>query len=214
MASSGADQGLIEQLQAEIERLKKENERLKARNRRWMRIAGTDERTGLPNKVYLTTALLPQQISQSNADQEPFACIMLAPDQLGEINQEHGREGGDQIVQEVVAFLKENLEPEEKLVHIDGVNFIILIPKGDLAIARRRGLEVRGRVLLRPFRCADRGVNLTMSIGAVSRSPSPPGTQVDIKEVIDKLFKKLADALDRAKKEGRDRLKEDPETEF
>ena len=59
MASSASSQDLNE-LQAEIVRLKAENEKLKASNRRWMRIAGTDTLTGLRNKVFFTTALLPR----------------------------------------------------------------------------------------------------------------------------------------------------------
>ena len=114
MTDSSAE-GNIDQLQAEIERLKRENEKLRASNRRWMRIAGTDAQTGLPNKVFFTTALLPQFINQANADSVSFACLILAPDGLGEINERHGREGGDQIVKEMATFLKENLEKGERL---------------------------------------------------------------------------------------------------
>ena len=51
-------------LQAAIARLKDENEKLRASNRRWIRIAGTDSLTKLPNKVFFSTALLPQAISK------------------------------------------------------------------------------------------------------------------------------------------------------
>ena len=37
----------ISELQAEVEQLRVENEKLRASNRRWMRIAGTDDLTGL-----------------------------------------------------------------------------------------------------------------------------------------------------------------------
>ena len=49
-----------------------------------MRIAGTDIHTGLPNKVFFTTAMLPQAISQANADNQSLGCVMLAPDKLGD----------------------------------------------------------------------------------------------------------------------------------
>ena len=211
---TGSGEERIEDLQAEVERLKKENKKLRASNRRWMRIAGTDPLTGLPNKVFFSTALLPQQISQSNAERTPFACLILAPDQLGEINQKYGREGGDQIVTEVAAFLKENLESGERLVHFDGANFVILLPQEDLPRAKVRSLALRARVLSRPFKCGEGVVSLTMSMGSVSRSPSPSETQVNAKKVIDKILQKLATVLDQAKKEGRDKLIEDEETVF
>ena len=50
----------VRELQLEIARLRADNQKLKTSNRRWMRIAGTDIHTGLPNKVFFSTALLPQ----------------------------------------------------------------------------------------------------------------------------------------------------------
>jgi two-component system cell cycle response regulator len=209
---SGED--VVLQLRAEVERLKRENERLKVSNRRWMRLAGTDALTGLPNRVYFTTALLPQLISQSNAELTPFACLILAPDQLGEVNQKFGREGGDEIIREVALFLKENLESRERLVHLDGANFAIMIPEGNLSVAKRRGLQLRARALSRPFRCGNEGVILTLSLGAVARSPQTSGTKAEVKETAELVLKKLTVQLDRAKREGRDRLVEDLDTEF
>ena len=214
MAAKPSEDELVSQLQAEITRLKRENEKLRASNRRWMRIAGTDDLTGLPNRVFFTTALLPQQISQANAEMVSFACLILAPDQLSEINQRFGREGGDEIVEGVANFLKDNLESGERLVHFDGANFVILIPEATLADAKRRALGLRARMVSRSFQCGDEGVNLTMSIGSVARSPGPPGASINTKEVIDTLIKKLANALGRAKKQGRDKLAEDPDTDF
>jgi diguanylate cyclase (GGDEF)-like protein len=207
--ASGDSSGLVEKLQAEIERLKKENEKLRASNRRWMRLAGTDNLTGLPNKVYCTTALLPQLISQADAEGLPFSCILVAPDKLGDINQKYGRQGGDQIVKGLAEFLKENLEPEEKLVHLDGANFVVLIPKGDEGTAKRRSRTMRARVVSRHFACGDDAVPLTLSMGVVIRSPRPASSQVKAKEVIEELFQRLGSALDQAKKQGGDKVVEE-----
>ena len=128
MANDRQGSDTSEQLRVEIVRLQKENEKLRASNRRWMRIAGTDDLTGLPNKIYFTTALLPQVVSQANASGQSFVCVMVAPDKLGDINQRFGREGGDQVVEGLAAFLRENIETDEKIVHFDGSNFVIIIP--------------------------------------------------------------------------------------
>ena len=106
MESPSSTMGDNQALQAEIARLKAENEKLKASNKRWMRIAGTEALTGLPNKVFFTTALLPQQISKANASGDFLGCLMIAPDGLGEINENYGRKGGDFIVKELAEFLK------------------------------------------------------------------------------------------------------------
>ena len=135
----------IDQLQAQITRLKQENEKLRASNRRWMRIAGTDDLTGVPNKVFFSTALLPQVITQHNAEGRSFAGVMVAPDNLGDINKKYGREGGDRIVVGLAEYLKENIEPGEKLIPIDGANFVIIVANGDAAEERGAGFSGRQR---------------------------------------------------------------------
>ena len=71
--------GPVESLQAEIAELQEERRRLVATDDRWMRIAGTDAMTGLPNKTFLTTALLPQAIVRAQAAGRGIGCIMIAP---------------------------------------------------------------------------------------------------------------------------------------
>lgn len=50
----------VRELRLEIARLRTENQKLKNSNRRWMRIAGTDIHTGLPNKIFFSNVLLPK----------------------------------------------------------------------------------------------------------------------------------------------------------
>ena len=50
----------VDQLQAEMTRLKQGNDKSRASNLRWIRIAGTDDLTALPNKVFFCTVLLPR----------------------------------------------------------------------------------------------------------------------------------------------------------
>jgi diguanylate cyclase (GGDEF)-like protein len=208
------DSNQIPKLQAEIARLKEDNNKLRASNRRWMRIAGTDSHTGLPNKVFFTTAMLPQAISTANADGDPLGCVMMAPDRLGEHNAKYGRKGGDQIVKGVASFLSENTEGDEKLVHHDGANFILLVPGGDIPRVKRRSLTLRARAMNRQFECGSDRISLTMSFGVVSRNPTPEGGKIVVKELVEEYLQRLEVALDRAKEMGGDRSFEDPETEF
>jgi diguanylate cyclase (GGDEF)-like protein len=179
-----------------------------------MRIAGTDSLTKLPNKVFFATALLPQAINTPNVDRRPLGCVMIAPDRLGEFNQKFGRTGGDEIVKGVSEFLSENVEKDEKLVHIDGANFVLIVPQGDLSKTKRRGLSLRARVLNRQFECGGTQVSLTLSLGVVSRTPSLEGATVVLKDLVDDFLRRLEAALDQAKQMGGDRPHEDPETDF
>ena len=204
----------VQELQAEVTRLKAENQKLKASNRRWMRIAGTDETTGLPNKVFFSTALLPQMISKANADGDFIGCIMIAPDGLGEINEKYGRKGGDFIVTGVSEFLKANVEFDERLVHIDGANFVILLPEGDLQRVRRKGLALRAKITNRTFDFEKSTISLTLSMGGVARGPDSDGGKVNAKELVESFLRKMDVMLDRAKHEGGNRVELDEETDF
>ncbi len=215
MATTMAEEEeLVSKLQAEIVRLKEETKKLMASNRRWMRIAGTDSLTGLPNKVFFTTALLPQAISEANADGVPLGCVMMAPDNLGEYNKKFGRTGGDEVVTGVAEFLNENVEDEEKLVHIDGANFVLVVPNADLNKTKRRSLTLRARVLNRQFDCGGSQVPITLSLGVVSRAAAAEGDDTGVKEVVEEFLRRLEAALDQAKSMGGDRPYDDPEINF
>ena len=212
--TESTDNNLVPKLQAEIARLKEEGNKLRASNRRWMRIAGTDSRTGLPNKVFFTTAMMPQAISTANADGQPLGCVMVAPDRLGEYNAKYGRPGGDQIVKGVADFLSENVETDEKLVHHDGANFILLVPNGDVTRSKRRCLTLRARAMNRQFECGGDQISLTLSFGAVTRMPTAFYAKVVVKDLVEEFLRRLEAALDKAKEMGGDSTFQDPETEF
>ena len=199
----------LERLQTEFDRLERENEKLRISNRRWIRIAGTDDLTGLPNKVFFSTALLPQIISSANAEGQGLVCIMVAPDKLGDINQKYGSEGGDQIVNGLSEYLKENVEVDEKLAHIDGANFVVIVPKGDQAQAKRRTRQIRAQVVSRHFECGGEAVRLTLSMGVIIQPAEPQGAGTKVKEVAEDLLRRMGVAHDQAKKQGGDKVVED-----
>jgi two-component system cell cycle response regulator len=199
----------ISELQAEVEQLRVENEKLRASNRRWMRIAGTDDLTGLPNKVCFSTVFLPPIIAQANETGKSFICIIIAPDKLGDINMRFGRIGGDEIVKGVATFLKETIEEGEKIVHVDGANFIILMPDAGDDSGKRRTRQLRARSVSRRFSCGEDAVGLTLSIGTVLVDPEPASGQLEVKAVGESILQRLSAALDLAKQQGGDQIVED-----
>lgn len=209
--ASNEDVGSMPELQAEIESLKEEIHELRASNKRWMRIAGTDLLTKLPNRVYFTMSLLPNAINQGNAESCSIGCVMIAPDNLGDINQKHGRKAGNQIVVGLAKFLRANVEEDETLVHHDGANFILLIPGADLNTCKRRSLTIRARVSNNQFDCAETQVSVTLSMGSVSRLPS---AKQNMKDIVEEFLRRMEFAIDKAKEMGGDRTYEDPDVVF
>ena len=208
-----ADSADIDQLQVEITPLKQENEKLLASNRRCRRVAGTDDLTGLPDKVFFSTALLPQIVTQRDAEEQSFVSTMVAPDDLGDIKKKCGREGGGRIVVGLAEYLKENLEFGEKLIHIDGANFVIIAANGDFTSAEWRTRQIRARPVSRYFQYGDDALSLTLSLSVTMQTPELAGSATKAKEVVEDLLKRMGIALDDAKKQGRDTVVEDFEEE-
>ena len=118
------------------------------------------------------------------------------------------------MVKGVASFLSENTEEGEKLVHIDGANFSLIVPEADLNRTKRRALTLRARVLNRQFDCGGTSVPLTLSLGVVSRAPATEGQEGDVKAVVEEFLRRMEAAMDQAKQMGGDRPVEDPETTF
>ena len=194
----------VDQLQAEMTRLKQGNYKWRASNRRWIRIEGTEDLTGLPNKVFFCTVLLPQVVTQHNAEGRSFAGIMLVPDDLGKINRKYGREGGDRIVAGCTEYLKENQEPGEKLIHVDGTNFVPYGANAGAVSAKRRIRQIGARIVSRHFQCGGDAISVTLSMGVTIRASEPEDTEIKVEEVAENLLERMGIALDEANKQGGD----------
>lgn len=96
----------IAQLQDRIKKLEEDNHR-------WMRLAGTNRLTGLPNSLMLYRIVLPTELRKYDTLEVNLACLLIAPDGLGEINQSNTRTGGRRrINQRDCRFFKTANRPE------------------------------------------------------------------------------------------------------
>ncbi len=203
-------QGRIETLERQSVDLKKEVERLREENRRWARLAGTDDLTGLPNRITFLRAIVPNEVRKSISDNEPISFILMGVDNLGDINEKHGRTAGDQIIKDVAIYLKPMIRENEKLGHLDGTNFTILMSSTDIQEAQNRASRLRTQIRGRSFTCGDESLQITVSAGICSVR----NTEVkDPRLLTDLVFKRLNEALYTAKKEGGNRVEIYPDTE-
>ena len=126
----------IEQLQERIQKLEEDN-------RRWMRLAGINSRTNLPNNLMLYRIFLPAELRKYDKRDVALACLLISPDGLGDINQDHGRAVGDQLIVEMANFLKQKVGTDEKLYHTDGANFALLMMGASEGRAKRKATEIK-----------------------------------------------------------------------
>ena len=137
----------VRQLEAEVQGLEQEVRRLRGVNQRWAQLAGTDRLTGLPNKISLLRALVPQDIQHAQVAGDPVGCILLSGDNLGLVNENLGRDAGDQVIRGLSDLLQSILRGEERLGHIDGTHFAVVFYPATLEQTRERAEELLRRDL-------------------------------------------------------------------
>ena len=195
--------GRVVQLQQKVRDLEAEVARLKEENRRWAKLAGTDSLTGLPNRISFLRAFLPQTMQKSVKDGYPVGLILLSPDSLGDVNEEFGREAGDEVVKGLGLLIQSLVGDAAKLGHVDGANFCLMMHPGELEAVRGRANMVRARVRTHEFPCADGVAQITVSAGISSVQPAEGD---DFKRLGETCFSNLNQVLHSAKKAGGNRV--------
>ena len=159
--------------------------------------ASTDALTGVFNRQHFDEALK-HEWWRAVRESSPIALLMIDADHFKRLNDKHGHQAGDRILQTLGAALKANARAGIDLAaRYGGDEFVLLLPGHTTEQARRVAEGVRqtvGRM------CADGSVpDLGLSIGIASITPSP-------NDISGALVAAADDALYRAKELGRDRI--------
>jgi diguanylate cyclase (GGDEF)-like protein len=195
--------GRIRELEAEIRVQKEEISRLKDENRRWARMVGTDALTGLPNKVSFLRAIVPQAIQQAARDQKAAGFMLISADDLGPVNESYGREAGDRVIRALAELLRSLLDPEDRIGHLDGTHFAVILYPGELDLVRGRANMIRARVRGHSFPYGEGTTQITVSIGIASVEPEA-GT--NHRQLGEDVVRRLNDAVYVAKKASGNRV--------
>ena len=105
------------------------------------------------------------------------------------------------------------MEADEKLAHVDGANFVVIVPKGHRAQAKRWTRQICAQVVSRHFECGGEPVTMTLSMGVTIQPGESQGVGTKVKEVAEDLQRRMGVALDQAKKQGGDKVVEDFEAD-
>jgi diguanylate cyclase (GGDEF)-like protein len=123
----------------EEERLRQDlsavSERLEQSSRQQRLLATTDPLTGAASRSELEHSLA--QISQrARACSVPLSCLAFALHGLRPINASFGRQRGDEVLQRLIAHVKERLHSNDELFRIGGSEFLLLLWDQPLETAR------------------------------------------------------------------------------
>jgi diguanylate cyclase (GGDEF)-like protein len=155
---------------------------------------GRDALTGLADARGFH-ARLRSEVDRARRHGLALGVVSVDLDRFAALNARHGRERGDQVLQEVALVLKLTLRESDTLARLGGNRFAAILPEADLAPARRCAERLRSALEAHRFAAAGR---VTASFGVAAC----PRSGVDSLELLESADR----ALDIAKKAGRRRV--------
>lgn len=157
------------------------------------RAALRDALTGLGNRRQFLQ-LVDQALSHSRRYHEAFSLLLVDADNFKGINDGHGHDIGDEVLKLLAHTLEARTRESDAVCRWGGEEFVVFLPHTDLVGAQELAEGVRAAVecLIRPDLPP-----LTVSIGVAQYRAEEDATS---------LFKRMDEALYRAKAGGRNRI--------
>ena len=100
---------------------------LKQRQQEIERNAHFDTLTGVPNRLLLTDRLS-HAMTQARRNQRLLALCYLDLDGFKTVNDRHGHDAGDAVLQEVVQRIRHCIRADDTLARVGGDEFVLLLP--------------------------------------------------------------------------------------
>jgi diguanylate cyclase (GGDEF)-like protein len=173
---------------------------LEKKNTLLSRLATTDELTGLFNRRYFLRSILQEcrRLVRSRPG-ESLTLLMLDIDHFKAINDAHGHEVGDRVLQHVARCLRSGLRTTDCIARFGGEEFLVLLPQTPLDGGKRVAEKIRLMLEYYPVEHNDLVVPCTVSIGVTS--VTSPVDRAD--ELPDQLIRTADELMYRAKQQGR-----------
>lgn len=124
--------------------------------------SATDPLTGLKNRAAFER-IMNRQSARTGRTKTSLALLMVDVDKLQAYNDEFGRHGGDEVLQQVAQVLKTHARAYDYVVRYQNDEFAVVLPDTDIEGAKVVAERVRSSV--KAIRWRHRG--MTVSIGAV-----------------------------------------------
>lgn len=157
-----------------------------------------DSLTGLITREHFVSAL-EREMARAYRYESAFSLCLMDLDNFGAINHLYGHEVGDRFISEIGAFLLAHLRKSDVGCRYSGQQFAFLFVHSSLEKGRNACERFRQRIAHMPFMNNGHPVYLTASIGVASMDPH-------MKETPQEMLRLAADALERAKRNGKNRV--------
>ncbi|MEO1291659.1 MAG: PleD family two-component system response regulator [Pseudomonadota bacterium] len=164
-----------------------------------MRLAVTDELTGLYNRRYFDQHL-DRQFQRVAETGTPLSLMVLDIDRFKRVNDTFGHHIGDEVLIEFANRIREATRGIDLVARYGGEEFVVMMPETDAEAAMFAAERVRKSVADRPFALSDprlEPLEITVSLGVAEFEPKADSAR--------SLYARADAALYRSKNEGRNR---------
>lgn len=193
---AGAQDHLVkgQYARAALGRIVRHSVERKKTEKRLLRLAMRDQLTGLVNRVFFRERVA-SALAAARRSGEPFAVMYVDLDGFKGVNDSHGHDAGDALIQQAAMRLQNSVREEDTIARLGGDEFAILLhdatsPHDVLRIAERCRQQ-----LARPFELDPQEARISASLGLAFYPES--GNSVDA------MLCAADAAMYRAKREGR-----------
>jgi len=204
-----------EQLVLELTQAKQNAERLavelKKANDNLRNLALRDGLTGLYNHRYFQD-ILASELDKAQRYGHQLSILLIDIDFFKNINDEHGHQVGDLVLQEISRLLEKLVRRCDIVARYGGEEFAIVLPETGMSGARVLAQRLRRGVEQHQVCQAEATIAITVSIGVASTETIGPEVSRSL------LFSQCDHSLYAAKRNGRNRVEaafpEDAEADF
>jgi len=160
-----------------------------------------DNLTGVNNRRFFDQRLLEEaaRVKRSGA---PMSCLFIDADHFKSINDSHGHQVGDEVLQYIAQIIREQVRSIDIVARYGGEEFIVILLQTDTDLAHEIAERTRIKIAKDPFQASNGCfIDITASIGISTLRPDHCGEEI---EQVAKQFIEHADkALYAAKNNGR-----------
>lgn len=130
-------------------------------------LSNTDSLTGCYNRRY-ALRVMDAEVQRSKRSHAPLSCAMLDLDGFKKLNDTHGHEFGDFVLQQVAALMKKNVRDIDSVCRYGGDEFLLVLPDTTRAGAHALCERLCALVIAHPFRKGRITAGLGVSMGVAS----------------------------------------------
>jgi len=166
--SAGADDYITKPFNSlELKARLKTGKRLIDLQRQLQEQANRDGLTGLWNRKRMYR-ILEKEINRTQRISHPLAIIMIDIDNFKRINDTHGHQSGDAVLQAVSSILKKRVRSYDEICRYGGDELLIILPNCNLGETKKIAERLRQAVSYQKVNTENAVLDVTISLGGVS----------------------------------------------